>query len=108
MIDKISGHVAYAVAAFGGFLGMGEARRAIPWSVLHYDTSLDGYVAKTDGSVDWLLSAESHGYPEFLASIDTVLMGRETFDQLRTLEGEGSGCKQDSRYQPQATVTGSR
>ena len=51
MIDKISGHVAYAVAAFGGFLGLGETRRAIPWSVLHYDTNLDGYVANVDDSV---------------------------------------------------------
>ena len=51
MIDKISGHVAYAVAAFGGFLGLGETRRAIPWSVLHYDTKLDGYVANVDDSV---------------------------------------------------------
>ena len=51
MIDKISGHVAYAVAAFGGFLGIGEKRRAIPWSVLHYDTALDGYVANVDDSV---------------------------------------------------------
>jgi hypothetical protein len=51
MIDKISGHVAYAVAAFGGFLGMGETRRAIPWSVLHYDTNDDGYVADVDDSV---------------------------------------------------------
>ena len=41
MIDKVSGHVAYAVVAFGGFLGLGETRRAIPWSVLHYDTSRD-------------------------------------------------------------------
>jgi len=51
MIDKISGHVAYAVAAFGGFLGIGETRRAIPWSVLKYDTDLDGYVANVDDSV---------------------------------------------------------
>jgi len=51
MIDKVSGHVAYAVAAFGGFLGLGETRRAIPWSVLRYDTSLDGYVADVDDSV---------------------------------------------------------
>ena len=51
MIDKVSGHVAYAVAAFGGFLGLCEKRRAIPWSVLHYDTSLDGYVANVDDSV---------------------------------------------------------
>jgi PRC-barrel domain len=51
MIDKISGHVAYAVAAFGGLLGIGESRRAIPWSVLNYDTELDGYVANVDDSV---------------------------------------------------------
>ena len=51
MIDKISGHVAYAVAAFGGFLGLGETRRAIPWSVLHYDTELDGYVANVDDAI---------------------------------------------------------
>ena len=51
MIDKVSGHVAYAVVAFGGFLGLGETRRAIPWSVLHYDTQDDGYVANVDDAV---------------------------------------------------------
>src|SRR3982750_682034 len=51
MLDKAPGPVAYAVAAFGGFPGLGGPRRAIPWSVLHYDTSLDGYVADVDDSV---------------------------------------------------------
>ena len=51
MIDKISGRVAYAIVAFGGFLGMGETRRAIPWSVLHYDTGLGGYIAEVDDAV---------------------------------------------------------
>lgn len=51
MIDKISGHVAYAVVAFGGFLGLGETRRAVSWSVLHYDVNDDGYVADVDDSV---------------------------------------------------------
>jgi PRC-barrel domain protein len=45
MIDKVSGKVAYAVVTFGGFLGMGAERRALPWSVLRYDTNLDGYVS---------------------------------------------------------------
>lgn len=44
MIDKPSGKVAYAVIAFGGFLGMGQERRALPWNALHYDTSQGGYV----------------------------------------------------------------
>jgi sporulation protein YlmC with PRC-barrel domain len=51
MIDKISGNVAYAVVAFGGFLGLGETRRAIPWSVLHYNVNDDGYVAEVDDAV---------------------------------------------------------
>lgn len=44
MIDKVSGKVAYAVVSFGGFLGMGAQRRALPWSVLTYDTNRQGYV----------------------------------------------------------------
>jgi hypothetical protein len=43
MIDKISGKVAYAVLSFGGFLGMGEDYYPLPWSLLNYDTALDGY-----------------------------------------------------------------
>lgn len=48
MIDKRSGHVRYAVLEFGGFLGMGTDRYPLPWSVLKYDTSLDGYVVPLD------------------------------------------------------------
>ncbi|HVM84720.1 MAG TPA: PRC-barrel domain-containing protein [Candidatus Binatia bacterium] len=51
MIDKLSGVVAYAVVGFGGFLGLGETRRAVPWSVLHYDTTDDGFVADVDDAV---------------------------------------------------------
>ena len=38
MLDMKSGHVAYAVLAFGGFLGMGEKLFAVPWNALHLDT----------------------------------------------------------------------
>ena len=48
MIDKRSGRVAYAVMSFGGFLGLGEQRHALPWSVLTYDTDLDAYVVDID------------------------------------------------------------
>jgi hypothetical protein len=33
-----TGQVAYAVLAFGGFLGMGEKLFAVPWQALHLDT----------------------------------------------------------------------
>jgi sporulation protein YlmC with PRC-barrel domain len=48
MIDKISGQVRYAVMEFGGFLGMGTDRYPIPWNMLEYDTSQEGYVVPLD------------------------------------------------------------
>ncbi len=46
MLDKLSGKVAYAVMSFGGFLGLGHDHYPIPWSLLRYDTRLEGYVVE--------------------------------------------------------------
>ena len=48
MIDKLSGQVRYAVLEFGGFLGMGTDRYPLPWNMLKYDTTKDGYVVPLD------------------------------------------------------------
>ncbi|CAN5155582.1 PRC-barrel domain-containing protein [soil metagenome] len=49
MIDKRSGHAAYAVMNFGGFMGLGEDSYPLPWQVLTYNPELGGYeVALTD------------------------------------------------------------
>jgi sporulation protein YlmC with PRC-barrel domain len=48
MIDKRSGQVRYAVLEFGGFLGMGTDRYPLPWNMLKYDTSKEGYVVPLD------------------------------------------------------------
>lgn len=48
VIDKLSGQVRYAVLEFGGFLGVGTDRYPLPWSMLKYDTSQDGYVVPLD------------------------------------------------------------
>jgi dihydrofolate reductase len=54
-------------------------------------TSLDGFIARQDGSIDWLESAnslipagEDCGYAAFMASIDMLVMGRKTFELVRT------------------------
>jgi len=48
MIDKLSGQVRYAVLEFGGFLGIGTDRYPLPWNMLKYDTSVEGYVVPID------------------------------------------------------------
>lgn len=42
-------------------------------------SSLDGYIARTSGAVDWLLTDQDYGYTEFFAQVDTVLMGNKTY-----------------------------
>ena len=46
--------------------------------------SLDGYIAKEDGSVDWLPQNSESSYDAFYKSIDTVIMGKTTYDQILT------------------------
>jgi hypothetical protein len=44
MIDKISGHIGYAVLKYGSFLGLGGKLFALPWDALKYDTRRDAYI----------------------------------------------------------------
>lgn len=56
--------------------------------VLYIATSLDGYIARENGDIDWLSAVEApdedYGYKEFLASVDTLIMGRKTYEQVLT------------------------
>jgi sporulation protein YlmC with PRC-barrel domain len=70
VIEKASGHVAYAVTSFGGFLGVGSETHTIPWEQLHYDTKLHGY--RTNITEEQLRKA-----PEFSRSDDALLSGHE-------------------------------
>ncbi len=49
-------------------------------------SSLDGYIARADGSLDWLSiverEGEDYGYREFLGAVDALVMGRKTYDTV--------------------------
>jgi dihydrofolate reductase len=51
-------------------------------------TSLDGFIARPDGALDWLPEGggEPHGYDEFIASVDALVIGRKTFEKVLTFE----------------------
>ncbi|MHA3065194.1 dihydrofolate reductase family protein [Lacticaseibacillus saniviri] len=59
--------------------------------ILYLAESLDGFIADKDGSVNWLQktnsSAADADYQRFYHSIDTVLMGRKTYQQALRLAG---------------------
>jgi dihydrofolate reductase len=51
-------------------------------------TSLDGYIAREDGAIDWLpANPEPHGYDEFIASVDAIVIGRKTFETVLAFGG---------------------
>ncbi|MGB0044611.1 MAG: dihydrofolate reductase family protein [Terriglobales bacterium] len=47
-------------------------------------TSLDGFIARRNGEFDFLPEGggEPHGYDEFIASVDTLVIGRKTFETV--------------------------
>lgn len=47
-------------------------------------TSLDGFIARADGALDWLPTGggESHGYDEFMATVDALVIGRKTYETV--------------------------
>ena len=52
----------------------------------HVAISLDGKIARPDGSFDWLMAhpAEEFGIEAFLQGVDAILMGRATYDVIRS------------------------
>lgn len=55
--------------------------------ILYIATSLDGFIADEAGGIEWLSTATDYeesdnSYEEFYRQVDTVLMGRTTYDQV--------------------------
>lgn len=53
---------------------------------LYIAASIDGYIARPDGGIDWLSivekKGEDYGYGDFIASVDTTLMGHKTYEEV--------------------------
>ncbi|EPA06095.1 dihydrofolate reductase family protein [Candidatus Nitrosarchaeum limnium] len=47
-------------------------------------SSLDGFIARESGDIDWLPESSESSYDAFYKSIDTVIMGKTTYDQVLT------------------------
>lgn len=56
-----------------------------PKTSVYIATSLDGFIARPDGSLDWLEidpGADDYGFKTFMDSIDSMVLGRTTFQQV--------------------------
>lgn len=57
--------------------------------------SLDGFIAREDGDIDWLAAgdrgtgdpSEDYGYAAFFSTVDVMVMGRGTYEKVLTFDG---------------------
>lgn len=58
-------------------------------------TSVDGFIARTNGDLDFLPEGggEPHGYIEFIATVDAIVIGRNTFEKVLTFHPWPYGTK---------------
>jgi hypothetical protein len=61
--------------------------------VLGLGMSIDGYIVRPDGSVDFLFMPEDYSMADFFKPIDTAIMGRKTLDAALRM---GGGSVSDS------------
>ncbi len=60
-------------------------------------TSLDGFIARKNGDIDWLSSVDDgeddddYGFAEFFSTVDCLIMGRNTFDMVAGFDGWAYG-----------------
>ncbi|HEX2338934.1 MAG TPA: dihydrofolate reductase family protein [Vicinamibacterales bacterium] len=59
-----------------------------PLASVFIGTSLDGFIARANGELDFLPpgGGEPHGYEEFIATVDALVIGRKTFETVLTFD----------------------
>jgi len=69
--------------------------------IVHIAVSADGFIARPNGSVDWLDRPKPKGFygiSEFYKSIDTILFGRKTYETALGFQKDGvPGSSFDTR-----------
>jgi dihydrofolate reductase len=60
-------------------------------NIVYIATSIDGYIAKIDGGIDWLMEIPNpddsdYGFADFMSRIDGVLMGRKTYEIVQNFD----------------------
>lgn len=63
---------------------------ARPKVSVYIATSIDGYIARNDGNLDWLhyghTGDEDYGFKKFINSIDALILGRKTYEVVSAFD----------------------
>jgi dihydrofolate reductase len=76
--------------------------------VLGLGISIDGYIARLNGAVDFLFMPKDYSMAPFFATIDTAIMGRKTLDDALKMGGSFSGSSMASYVFSRSRPPGAR
>lgn len=83
---------------------MSDKRKVVFYGAI----SVDGYIARENHALDWLTETEGDtGYFDFYETVDTIVMGRSTYEQILILSPEEFPYKGKECYVFSHTLTGS-
>src|SRR5687768_14864003 len=90
-----------------------ETAMARPQCSVYIACSLDGFIARSNGRIDWLSiverEGEDYGYADFFASVDTIVMGRKTYETALGFQPwpyEGKRCVVLTHSRPPPSASG--
>ena len=66
--------------------------------ILGLAVSLDGYIEGPKGEYDWCFTDQDYGMSDFYKRVDTVFIGRKTYEMTLGMEGGGAGFPQFNTY----------
>lgn len=61
--------------------------------LLNLCTSIDGYIEGENGEIDWCFTDQDYGMTDFLQRIDTIFIGRKSYEQLKEMAPEAFSDK---------------
>ncbi len=66
--------------------------------ILGVAVSLDGFIEGPDGEYDWCLTDQDYGFSDFFKRVDTIFVGRKTYEMSLGMEGGGAGFPTFKEY----------
>jgi dihydrofolate reductase len=66
--------------------------------ILSVAVSLDGFIEGPNGEYDWCFTDQDYGFSDFFKRIDTIFVGRKTYEMSSEMEGGGAGFPKFKEY----------
>lgn len=66
--------------------------------ILGVAVSLDGFIEGANGEYDWCLTDQDYGFSDFFKRVDTIFVGRKTYEMSLGMEGGAAGFPKFKEY----------